>query len=101
GVLKGFQKELEIHGVGFKAAMQGRKLILTLGYSHPVEYEVPEGITVTVEGGTSISVKGVDKQKVGNVAARIRAFFPAEPYKGKGIQYKGERVRRKVGKTVA
>lgn len=101
GVSKGFQKELEIHGVGFKATLQGRKLILNLGRSHPVNYEVPEGVTVTVEAATALTVKGMDKQKVGNVAARIRAFCPVEPYKGKGIQYKGERVRRKVGKTVA
>jgi large subunit ribosomal protein L6 len=74
---------------------------MTLGYSKPVEFEIPDGVTVDVEGGTALTVKGADKQKVGQTAARIRAFCPAEPYKGKGLRYKGEHVRRKVGKTVA
>lgn len=101
GVSKGFSKALEIHGVGFKANVQGNKLVMSLGYSQPVEYVVPDGITVEVEKGTKISVSGADKQMVGDVAARIRCFYPPEPYKGKGIRYVGEYVRRKVGKTVA
>ncbi len=101
GVAKGFSKQLEIQGVGFKAAVQGQKLVVMLGFSSPVEYTVPEGVTVAVEGATKVVVSGTDKQKVGDTAARIRSFFPAEPYKGKGIRYKGEHVRRKVGKTVA
>lgn len=101
GVSKGFSKELEIQGVGFKASVTGQKLTLFLGFSCPVEYTIPDGVKVAVTGGTAIVVSGVDKQKVGNTAARIRSFFLAEPYKGKGIRFKGEHVRRKVGKTVA
>jgi len=101
GVCKGYVKHLEIHGVGFRAAVQGQILSMTVGFSTPVEYEIPDGITVVVEGGTNLVISGVDKQLVGSVAARIRAFAPAEPYKGKGIRYKDEHVRRKVGKTVA
>jgi len=101
GVTKGYSKELEIQGVGFKAAIQGQKLMLSLGYPKPVEYTVPAGIKVAVTEGTAIVVSGADKQLVGDVSARIRSYFPAEPYKGKGIRYKGEYVRRKVGKTVA
>lgn len=101
GVTEGYSRELEIHGVGFKASISGRLLTLNVGYSHPVEYTVPEGITVTVTDGTQIKVSGIDKQLVGQVSARIRAFRPPEPYKGKGVRYKGERVRRKAGKTVA
>lgn len=101
GVSKGFIKSLEIQGVGFKAAIQGQKLMMWLGFSNAVEYVIPDGVKVVVEGGTMIVVSGPDKQKVGDVAARIRTFFPAEPYKGKGVRYKGEYVRRKVGKTVA
>ncbi len=101
GVAKGFSKDLEIQGVGFKAAVQGRKLVMTLGFSSPIEYEPPEGVTVVTQSDTSIVVSGMDKQKVGDTAARIRAFCPAEPYKGKGLRYRGEYVRRKVGKTVA
>lgn len=101
GVAKGFTRELEIEGVGFKATIQGQKLVLAVGFSKPVEYVVPDGVSISEEGGTRIIVSGPDKQKVGEVAARIRAFSPAEPYKGKGLRYKGERVRRKVGKTVA
>jgi large subunit ribosomal protein L6 len=101
GVNEGFKKELEVQGVGFKAEAQGQKLTLTVGLSSPVVYMVPDGVSVSSEGGIRILVSGTDKQKVGNVAARIRSFRPAEPYKGKGIRYVGEQVRRKVGKTVA
>jgi large subunit ribosomal protein L6 len=101
GVSKGFRKDLEIQGVGFKASLQGRKLVLSLGFSSPIEYEVPQGITLTVDSPTTLGIAGADKQSVGNVAARIRGYYPAEPYKGKGVRYKGEHVRRKVGKTVA
>ncbi|MBM4147451.1 MAG: 50S ribosomal protein L6 [Lentisphaerae bacterium] len=101
GVQQGFVKELEIQGVGFKAAVQGQNLVLSLGFASPVEYEIPTGVKVAVDGGVAITVTGADRQLVGDVAARIRGYFPAEPYKGKGIRYKGERVRRKVGKTVA
>jgi large subunit ribosomal protein L6 len=101
GVDKGFQKDLEIQGVGFRAAVQGKKLSLSLGFAGPKEFDIPEGVTVTEQGGVNLTVSGPDKQLVGQVAARIRSYFPAEPYKGKGLRYKGERVRRKVGKTVA
>ena len=102
GVAKGYRKDLLISGVGFRAAVQGPKLSMSLGFSRPVEYIVPDGVKVAVEeNGTALAVTGPDKQKVGDVAARIRSYFPAEPYKGKGLQYKGEYVRRKVGKTVA
>ncbi|MBM4143094.1 MAG: 50S ribosomal protein L6 [Lentisphaerae bacterium] len=101
GVSQGYRRDLEMEGVGFRAALRGTRLEMTLGFSSPVVFEVPEGITVAVEGGTAIAVTGADKQRVGDTAARIRSFFPAEPYKGKGLRYKGERVRRKVGKTVA
>jgi len=101
GVHQGYSKELEIQGVGFKAALQGKKLVMSLGFSHPVEYVIPDGVTVKVAEGTGISVSGPDKQLVGQVSARIKAFCPPEPYKGKGIRFKGEHVRRKVGKTVA
>lgn len=101
GVTRGYSKDLEIQGVGFKAAVQGKKLSLLLGYSKPVDYPIPDGITITVTDGTNLTIAGPDKQKVGDVAARIISYFPAEPYKGKGVRYKGEHVRRKVGKTVA
>lgn len=101
GVVKGFARELELEGVGFKAAVQGQTLEISLGFPAPVKFEIPAGVKVAVDAGTRIAVSGVDKQKVGDAAARIRSFFPAEPYKGKGLRYKGERVRRKVGKTVA
>jgi large subunit ribosomal protein L6 len=101
GVTKGYAKALEIQGVGYRAAIQGPKLVLNIGLSGPVEYEVPEGVKVTVEGGTAIAISGADKELVGIVADRIRGFAPPEPYKGKGIRYKGEYVRHKVGKTVA
>jgi large subunit ribosomal protein L6 len=98
GVSEGFTKKLEIQGVGYRAAMQGKKLKLELGYSHSVLYDIPEGITVTCEKPTDISVKGRDKQTVGQAAAEIRSFRKPEPYKGKGIRYVGEYVRRKEGK---
>lgn len=101
GVSRGFKKELEISGVGFKAAVQGQELSLSVGFASPVQYTIPDGVKVTEEGGVNVTVSGVDKQMVGDVAARIRAFYPAEPYKGKGLKYKGEHVRRKVGKAVA
>ncbi len=99
GVSKGFEKNLEIIGVGFRAQKQGKKLVLTLGYSHPVEMEEPEGITIDVPAPDKISIKGVDKQLVGEVAAKIREKRPPEPYKGKGIKYVGEVIIRKEGKT--
>jgi large subunit ribosomal protein L6 len=101
GVHAGYSKDLEIQGVGFKAALQGKKLVLTLGFSHPIEFTAPDGITLKVADNTAINVSGADKQMVGQVSARIKAFCPPEPYKGKGIRFKGEHVRRKVGKTVA
>jgi large subunit ribosomal protein L6 len=99
GVDKGFKKQLEIHGVGFKAAVQGKNLALNLGFSHPILYPIPDGIKVTVTDNVNILVEGSDKQKVGAVAADIRAFYPPEPYKGKGIRYVGEHILRKEGKT--
>ncbi len=101
GVVEGFSKKLEIIGVGFKAQLSGEKLILNLGFSHPVEYKVPKGITIETPKPTQIVVKGIDKQAVGEAAAEIRDFYKPEPYKGKGIRYVGEYVRKKVGKTVA
>ncbi len=101
GVSNGYTKSLEIQGVGFRAALQGKTLSLSLGFASPVEYAVPDTVTVAVNNNTEVEVSGADKQQVGDVAARIRSFFPAEPYKGKGIRYKDERVRRKEGKTVA
>ncbi|NQU95043.1 MAG: 50S ribosomal protein L6 [Candidatus Omnitrophica bacterium] len=100
GVADGYSKELEIKGVGFKAQMQGKNLKMALGFSHPVLYEVPEGITVATPKPVRIIISGIDKVKVGEVAAEIRDFFRAEPYTGKGIMHVGERVRRKAGKTV-
>ena len=101
GIKDGYSRELEIQGVGFKASIAGNKLTMNVGYSHPVEYIVPDGIAVAVTDGTQIKVSGIDKQLVGQVSARIRSFRPPEPYKGKGVRYKDERVRRKAGKTVA
>lgn len=101
GLEKPFVKELEIQGVGFRAQQQGQKLVLALGFSHPIEHVVPAGITAKVADGTSITLSGADKHLVGETAARIRGYFPAEPYKGKGVRYKGEHVRRKAGKAVA
>jgi large subunit ribosomal protein L6 len=101
GVSQGFKKELEINGVGYRASMEGKKLVLQVGYSHPVEFEPPAGITIEVPKPTSIIVSGFDKQLVGQVAADIRAIRPPEPYKGKGIKYVDERILRKVGKAGA
>jgi len=99
GVTKGFEKSLEINGVGYRAQKQGKKLVLTLGYSHPVEMEEPDGITVEVPAPNKIIVKGCDKQAVGEFAAKIRAKRPPEVYKGKGIKYENEVIRRKEGKA--
>ena len=99
GVTQGFQKTLLITGVGYRAAKQGNKLTLSLGYSHPIEIEDPEGIEIEVPEQTKIIVKGISKEKVGQCAAEIRAFRVPEPYKGKGIRYEDEHIRRKVGKT--
>jgi large subunit ribosomal protein L6 len=100
GVSEGFVKKLEIQGVGFKAAVQGKTVNLSLGYSHPVVYDIPEQIKVTVDENTKITIEGPDRQVVGQVAAEIRSFYPPEPYKGKGVRYSDERVVRKEGKTV-
>ena len=99
GVSTGFKKELELIGVGYRAQMQGKKLVLSVGYSHPVEFEEIEGITLGVEGNTKVSIEGINKEVVGQYAAKVRAVRPPEPYKGKGIRYVGEYVRRKEGKT--
>ena len=99
GVTDGYEKVLEINGVGYRAQKQGKKLVLSLGYSHPVEMEDPEGIESVVEGQNKITVKGIDKEKVGQYAAEIRDKRRPEPYKGKGIKYADEVIRRKVGKT--
>jgi large subunit ribosomal protein L6 len=99
GVTTGFQKDLEINGVGYRAEISGNKLTLSLGYSHPVVYTLPEGITVEVEKQTKLSVKGIDKQLVGSAAAKIRSFRKPEPYKGKGIKYVDEHIVRKAGKA--
>ena len=98
GVTKGFEKNLTINGVGFKAAVQGKVLDLALGYSHPIKHPIPDGLTVTVQDQTKIKVEGFDKQLVGEFAARVKKFYPAEPYKGKGVAIEGEFVRRKEGK---
>lgn len=99
GVKTGFEKKLELQGVGYRAAMQGTTLNMQLGYSHPINIEPPKGITITVENNTSISVKGTNKQTVGDIAAEIRSKRPPEVYKGKGVRYEGEYVRRKAGKA--
>jgi large subunit ribosomal protein L6 len=100
GVTEGFVKKLEIQGVGFKAAVLGKTVNLSLGYSHPVVYSIPDQIKVTVEENTKLTIEGPDRQVVGQVAAEIRSFYPPEPYKGKGVRYADERVVRKEGKTV-
>src|SRR5437879_10255707 len=100
GVSEGFVKKLEIQGVGFKAAVQGQTVNLSLGYSHPVVYPIPAQIKVTVEENTKLTIEGPDRQVVGQVASEIRSFYPPEPYKGKGVRYTDERVVRKEGKTV-
>ncbi len=99
GVTEGYEKVLEINGVGYRGQKQGKKLILSLGYSHPVEMEDPEGIETVMDGTNKITVKGIDKEKVGQYAAEIRATRSPEPYKGKGVKYADEVIRRKVGKT--
>jgi large subunit ribosomal protein L6 len=101
GVTSGYSKSLEIQGVGFKAAVQGRKITLNLGFSRPVEMAIPEGIEIKMDDNVNLTISGPDKQRVGDFAAHVKSLFPAEPYKGKGIRFKGEYVRRKVGKTVA
>lgn len=100
GVSAGFVKDLEIQGVGFKAAVQGKTLKLNLGFSHDILFPIPEGIKVTVADNTKVKVEGIDKHLVGQVAADIRGYYPPEPYKGKGVRYAGEQVVRKEGKTV-
>jgi large subunit ribosomal protein L6 len=99
GVTQGFERKLEIHGVGYRVQLQGSTLVFALGYSHPVRIEAPEGVTFTVESPTRFSVQGSDKQVVGQVAANIRRLRKPDPYKGKGVRYAGEQIRRKVGKT--
>ncbi len=99
GVTDGFEKVLEINGVGYRVQKQGKKLVFSLGYSHPVEVEDPEGLTSEVEGQNKITIKGIDKEKVGQYAANLRELRSPEPYKGKGIKYADETIRRKVGKT--
>ncbi len=99
GVTNGFRKNLEIHGVGYRAQMDGKVLVLSVGYSHPVRITPADGVTFTLDGLTRISVDGIDKQLVGEEAARVRKVRPPEPYKGKGIRYEGEVVRRKAGKA--
>ena len=100
GVSEGFTKQLEIEGVGFKAAVQGSTLNLSLGFSHPILFPIPNEIKITVADATKLTIQGIDKKLVGQVAADIRRFYPPEPYKGKGVRYAGEQVRRKEGKTV-
>jgi large subunit ribosomal protein L6 len=100
GVSEGFVKKLEIQGVGFKAAVQGKVVNMILGYSHPINYPIPDQIKVTVEENTKLTIEGPDRQVVGQVAAELRGFYPPEPYKGKGVRYAGEHVQRKEGKTV-
>src|SRR5215510_11837524 len=100
GVSEGFVKKLEIQGVGFKAAVQGKTVNLSLGYSHPINYPLPDQVKVTVEENTKLTIEGPSKEVVGRVASEIRSFYPPEPYKGKGVRYVGEQVKRKEGKTV-
>ena len=100
GVSDGFVKKLEINGVGFKAAVAGKTITMNLGYSHPIVYNIPEQIKVTVEENTKITVEGPDKQLVGKVASELRSYYPPEPYKGKGVKYSDEKIIRKEGKTV-
>lgn len=99
GVSQGFSRELELVGVGYRAQMQGKKLVLSVGLSHPVEFEPSEDLSISVDGNTNVKVEGINKESVGALASKIRSVRPPEPYKGKGIRYKGEQVRRKEGKT--
>jgi len=101
GVTTGFSKELDIVGIGYRAEVKGRMVVFTLGFSHPIEFPLPEGISVSVEKQTRLVVSGVDKQKVGQVAANIRSLRPPDPYKQKGVRYVGEKLKKKVGKTGA
>ncbi len=101
GVNTGYKKTLLIDGVGYKAQLSGMDIVLSLGYSHDITYRIPEGIKIDVQGGTTVIIEGIDKQLVGQVAARIRDYSPVEPYKGKGVRYFDEQVRRKEGKAVA
>jgi large subunit ribosomal protein L6 len=101
GVSKGFEKHLDIVGIGYRAEVKGKTVMFTLGYSHPIEFPIQEGLTISVEKQTHIVVAGMDKRDVGQVAAEIRALRPPDPYKNKGIRYTGERLRKKVGKAVA
>jgi large subunit ribosomal protein L6 len=101
GVSKGFQKVLLVNGVGYRAEVSGDTLHLNLGFSNPIEYVIPEGITITVEGQNKVFVSGIDKQKVGQASSEIRSLRPPEPYKGKGVRYVGEHIERKAGKTAA
>jgi large subunit ribosomal protein L6 len=101
GVAKGFEKHLDIVGIGYRAELKGRVVQFTLGYSHPIDFQIPEGIAVAVDKQTHLVVSGADKQQVGEVAAEIRALRPPDPYKNKGVRYTGERLRKKVGKAVA
>jgi large subunit ribosomal protein L6 len=101
GVTQGYLKELEIQGVGFKAAVVGDKLNMALGFSHPVNYAIPVGVKIETPKPTQVMIKGTDKELIGKVASEIRAFYPPEPYKGKGIRYVGEHVKKKVGKAQA
>ena len=100
GVSDGFTKKLEINGVGFKAAVTGKVITMNLGYSHPIVYDIPDQIKVTVEENTKVTIEGPDKQLVGRVASELRSFYPPEPYKGKGVKYADEHIERKEGKTV-
>lgn len=102
GSVEGYQKELQLQGVGFRAQSTGTgSVTLALGYSHPIHYEAPEGVTITLPNETELVITGCDKQKVGQAAAAIRSFYPAEPYKGKGVRFKGEVIRRKTGKAMS
>jgi large subunit ribosomal protein L6 len=100
GVSEGFVRKLEIHGVGFKASVQGKTVNMSLGFSHPIAYPIPDQIKVTVEENTKLTIEGPNKETVGLVASELRAFYPPEPYKGKGVRYAGEHIVRKEGKTV-
>jgi large subunit ribosomal protein L6 len=99
GVNEGFTKHLELVGVGYRVAKQGDEIVLSLGYSHPIKFKAPAGITIDVQDQTKFSVSGIEKESVGQVAADIRSFRPPEPYKGKGVMYRGEKIRRKAGKA--
>ena len=101
GATTGFTRRLEIHGVGYRASVSGNKVNLSLGFSHPIEFELPDGVTAKMDGQTTIALASADKRAVGEIAARIRRLRPPEPYKGKGIRYEGEEVRRKAGKAAA